>query len=79
MESSTLILGCIILPGMGYLALQSFQQGKQLSSLRTDMNIVKENGDRTNEKLNLFLKTEIDSIKQMASDFTRALDKISQK
>lgn len=78
MELSTVMFG-IIIPVLGYLALQSFQQGKQLASLRNDMNIVKDNGDRMNEKLNLFLKTEIDSIKEMASDFTRALDKISQK
>lgn len=62
MENSDIwqiILACILLPGMAYLLMQSIQQGKAIASLHSTVDLL-------NRKMDLFLKTEIDTLKDIA-------------
>lgn len=65
-----LILG-IIIPGLGYLLMNSIQQGKQIAVLSSTV-------DQINTKMNLFLKTEIDTLKEIVTQNTEALKDLSK-
>jgi hypothetical protein len=51
---------------LAYLAMSQVQQGKQLSSISTMMDTINKNQERLDKKLDLFLKNEIDTLKELA-------------
>lgn len=59
-----IVLAGILLPGMAYLLLQSIQQGKAIAALQTTVDLL-------NRKMDLFLKTEIDTLKDIATSVRR--------
>lgn len=50
---------------LAYLALSQIQQGKMISSMSTMLEEIKRNQDKVDEKLNVFLKSEIDTLKEL--------------
>lgn len=50
---------------LAYLLLSQVQQGKIISSMSTMLEQVSKKQDKLDEKLNLFLKTEVDTLKDL--------------
>lgn len=50
---------------LAYLALSQVQQGKQLSSMATMVEAINKKQERMDQKLDLFLKNEIDTLKEL--------------
>lgn len=50
---------------LAYLALSQVQQGKQLSSMATMVESINKKQERMDQKLDLFLKNEIDTLKEL--------------
>lgn len=50
---------------LAYLALSQVQQGKQLSSMAAMMDAISKNQEKLDTKLNLFLKNEMDQLKEL--------------
>jgi hypothetical protein len=59
----------IILPVVGYLAIQNMQQGRQMAIINTKVT-------ELNTKMNLFLKTETDLLKDIVAQNTQTLKDI---
>lgn len=50
---------------LAYLALSQVQQGKQLSGMATMVESINKKQERMDQKLDLFLKNEIDTLKEL--------------
>ena len=59
---------------LAYLALSQVQQGKQLASIGTMVQELREDMKRQDSKLDLFLKTEVDTLKDLMRRFSRNSD-----
>lgn len=51
---------------LAYLALSQIQQGKILSAMSTMVGQIQKNQEAVEKKLDLFLKSEIDTLKEIA-------------
>jgi len=60
----------VMVPVIGWLVLNNLQQDKKLISIEKTLENVEEKLDKLTEKLNLFLKTEIDTLKDLAKSKT---------
>lgn len=50
---------------LGYLAISQVQQGKMISSISTMIDSIKVDQERLEKQVNLFLKTESDTLKEL--------------
>ena len=56
----------ILISSLGYSLLQSIQQGKQIASVNTQLAVLQNNVALLNQKLDIFMRNEVDALKDIA-------------